>query len=363
MGFLGEYWGQRVVQNDNLKAEKLLNAKSDLKSFIEKNFKNKFTNDEINNLCDEFKSVKSIKKFQDDIASNAISYKIRNTENLKLSDLRKVYKSELFDEKYTVKYRGLTCEAVVTQFRELKEAQGEFMFDANLPKIGIISQNCTDLYEEFSKAFDLEIKKIKKEEEKKISFENINELKDFIIKKIPESLKNDERFNEKNIKSLSEKLISMSPEKLEKFIKILFCSTMVENFSKNKDFQITALLDFFKNNEKFFDKKYEVKSEAVSKAHNPVSSVVEKKKIYETNKVSDSFLSKLNEVLNVEKIKASKENTEKFNELKESLKKESRSQIIEKVGVDDDSINSKSNGLVSSCFSFGCHGKKEAKGL
>jgi hypothetical protein len=94
------------------------------------------------------------------------SCKIKNTTNLKLSDLRKVYKSGLFDKKYIVIYRGLTYEAVVTQFRGLIKSPGEFTFDANLPKIGIISQNCTNLYEEFIKAFDEKIKRIN---EKKIN--------------------------------------------------------------------------------------------------------------------------------------------------------------------------------------------------
>jgi hypothetical protein len=60
------------------------------------------------------------------------------------------------------------------------------------------------------------------------------------------------------MESLLEQLILLKPEKLEKFIKILFCKTMVENFSKNEKFKIKDLLSSFNNDEKFFDKKYEV---------------------------------------------------------------------------------------------------------
>ena len=58
MGFLGEYWGQRVVQNDNAKVIKLSNAKHDLAILINHKFKDKFFTEEINNLCDYFITLK-----------------------------------------------------------------------------------------------------------------------------------------------------------------------------------------------------------------------------------------------------------------------------------------------------------------
>lgn len=182
MGFLGEYWGQRVVQNDNAQVIKLSNAKHNLAILINHKFEDKFFTEEINNLCDYFRSAKSIQKFQDIVSSDAVSYKINNTENLKLSDLRTVYKSGLFDAKYKFDSNVLEgCISVLSLHLDGKDVnQINFFYPMTVStattiqkhqlevKREVIKINCLDIYQKFSVNFDCSIKQIQNNEKSKV---------------------------------------------------------------------------------------------------------------------------------------------------------------------------------------------------
>lgn len=242
-------------ENQSIKInEKLRSARKDLASTIEGQFKDKFSDDKIMHLCNQFKGVKSIEKFQRIISSVVVSDIVREMKDVKLSHLRIIYKNniKLFDKEYEMRHSGHVCKTKI-YYKEIScDSSGNYIFTAGIGD-RVMSAQLGSVYGIFRDSFMKELKFI-------VEKENVIKcsLKEKISKK---DNKYTELFSEECLKELSGELLLINESCRGKFMKILFSSMVLEGLHSHKEYNPVYLLYFFKENRRFFNKDYDVEDD------------------------------------------------------------------------------------------------------